>query len=112
MLFIYLLTAQAIPLMFLLIDDFSGICKEYESGILNITSNAILCHLKAVSVANVCLFIYICPRTTHGISMGLGFWSWNFQGQGVSHNFAEFPKVKLGVWDAVLIFSGVSTYCN
>ena len=65
MLFIYLLTAQAIPLMFFLIDDFSGIGKEYESGILNITSNTILCHLKAVSVANSCLFIYICPRTTH-----------------------------------------------
>ena len=42
--------------------------------------------------------------------MGLGFWSWNFQGQGVSHNFAEFPKVKLGVWDTVLIFSGVFRY--
>ena len=65
MLFIYLLTAQAIPLMFFLIDDFSGIGKEYESGILNITSNTIICHLKAVSVANSCLFIYICPRTTH-----------------------------------------------
>ena len=28
-----------------------------------------------------------------GIFMGLGFWPWNFQ--GVSHNFVEFPRVKL-----------------
>ena len=27
------------------------------------------------------------------ISMGLGFWRWNFQ--VVSHNFADFPRVKL-----------------
>ena len=30
---------------------------------------------------------------SHGISMGLGFWSWNFQ--GVQHNFVEFLGVKL-----------------
>ena len=30
---------------------------------------------------------------SHGISMGLGFWSWNFQ--GVQHNFVEFLRVKL-----------------
>ena len=30
----------------------------------------------------------------HGISMGLGFWPWNFPQQGLSHNFAEFAWMK------------------
>ena len=34
-------------------------------------------------------FIGVTKKKPCGISMGLGFWSGNFQ--GVSHNFAEFP---------------------
>ena len=28
-----------------------------------------------------------------GISMGLGFWPWNFQSKGVSNNFVKFPPM-------------------
>ena len=32
-------------------------------------------------------------KNSCGISMGIGFWTWNFE--GMSHNFAEFPGVKV-----------------
>ena len=32
-------------------------------------------------------------KNSCGISMGIGFWTWNFE--GMSHNFAEFPWVKV-----------------
>ena len=35
----------------------------------------------------------VLKKNSSGISMGLGFWSWNFQ--GVSHNFAEIPWAKV-----------------
>ena len=33
-------------------------------------------------------------KNSCGISMGLGFWPWNFQGVQVSHNYAQFSAVK------------------
>ena len=32
-------------------------------------------------------------KNSCGISMGIGFWTWNFE--GMSHNFAELPWVKV-----------------
>ena len=38
------------------------------------------------------VFPQVLEKTSCGISMGFGFWPWNFQ--GMSHNFSEFSGVK------------------
>ena len=46
-----------------------------------------------------------CLRKNCGISIGLGFWPWNFK--GVSHNFVEFPEMKMisdDLWDDLCNF--------